>query len=64
MKYAQALQAAKRELILGYLRETDWNVSAAARLAGVNRTWFYDLMEKLGLRRPAPMHHRYIARVQ
>ncbi len=46
----QAREEFEREYILQVLRETNWNVSRAARILGINRTNFYRKIKKIGLR--------------
>lgn len=36
------------------LRHTDWNVTAAARLLGLQRTYLHRKMTDLGAERPGP----------
>jgi two-component system, NtrC family, nitrogen regulation response regulator NtrX len=43
--------AAERDRILQALRQTDWNVSAAARLLGIERTGLHKRMRALGVNR-------------
>ena len=57
--YAEAFHAAKEQLVTHFEREylnrlstrAAGNMSRAARLAGVDRTTLYRLMEKHGMRR-------------
>ena len=44
-----AREAFERSYLIEALRRSDGNVSAAARLAGRNRTDFHDLLKKHGL---------------
>ena len=43
--------SAERERIRQALDQTDWNVSGAARLLGIERTRLHKRMRALGLRR-------------
>jgi two-component system nitrogen regulation response regulator NtrX len=45
-------QACEREYIEYVLARCDWNVTAAARILGVQRTHLHDKLTALGLRRP------------
>jgi transcriptional regulator of acetoin/glycerol metabolism len=44
-------EGAERERILQVLEQTDWNVSAAARILNVERTTLHKRMRALGLSR-------------
>jgi len=48
---------AERKLLLECLEKTDWNISAAAKLAGFGRTRFYELVRKHDLMRPRRTRH-------
>jgi DNA-binding NtrC family response regulator len=43
-------QAAKKQLILGTLEQTDGNITEAAKLLGVHANYLHRLMRNLGLR--------------
>jgi DNA-binding NtrC family response regulator len=43
----------EREYIEAVLRRTDWNLAAAARLLGIQRTYLHQKLAMLGLERPA-----------
>lgn len=59
LSYREQLQAAKRRIIQRALREQRKNVSAAARMLGVNRTYFYRLAHRVGVTlKPKPGAHR------
>ena len=45
---------AEKEYIEQVLRHTDWNVTAAARLLGLQRTYLHRKMTDLGAERPGP----------
>jgi two-component system nitrogen regulation response regulator NtrX len=47
----QTRESAERERILQALEQTDWNVSAAARVLNVERTNLHKRMRALGLQR-------------
>jgi DNA-binding NtrC family response regulator len=52
MTYEQALEKAAADYIRGTLIGCGWNVTAAAMSAGLNRTYFYELMRRYGIKRP------------
>ncbi len=49
---ADATRAFQRQVVVGTLDETDWNVSAAAKRLGIARSHLYNLLDSFGLRRP------------
>lgn len=51
MSYWSQLEDASRAILRGYLHETGGNVTRAARLAGLNRTYFHRLLGELGIDR-------------
>jgi len=51
MKYADAMIQARRLYWRDLMHETGGNVTKAAELAGVNRTWLHGMLVKLGLRK-------------
>ncbi len=44
----------EKEFIERMLHRTDWNVTAAARLLDIRRTYLHQKMANLGIRRPSP----------
>ena len=44
----------EQEYIESLLQRTNWNVSAAARILDIQRTYLHQKIAALGLRRPAP----------
>lgn len=52
MLYREALRRFKVEYFTKVLYEARGNVSQAARLAGTNRTDFYEQLRRLGIKNP------------
>lgn len=51
-----AMHRMRRRLLNLYLRKAGWNVSAAARLAGIPRVQFYRYMRVAHIKRPVAAH--------
>ena len=50
----QTRESAERQKILKALEQTDWNVSGAARILGIERTNLHKRIRALGIRKTAP----------
>lgn len=57
MTYAENVFVAKRNILLDYLCRHRWCVAKAAEAAQINRTNFYELMERHGIQ-PGRKAHR------
>lgn len=49
MTYVQALEEARRAYFTALMEQTHGNVAEVARIAGVNRSHCYELLERVGL---------------
>jgi two-component system NtrC family response regulator len=48
----EAREGLEREMIQQALKRHDWKISAAATSLGISRPTLYELMEKLGVKKP------------
>lgn len=61
--YALAMEAAAIAYLRGCLAESGGNMAGAARIAGLNRTYFYQLCERYQVLSPVPPPPRKVASV-
>jgi transcriptional regulator with GAF, ATPase, and Fis domain len=54
MTWREAMDAAAKAYLTDLLEHTGWNVAAAARIAGLNRTDMFKRLRRHGVRRPQP----------
>lgn len=57
MTLTEHMQAAERDYVRAALINADWNISAAAKAAGVNRTHMYRLMARNSIFLPRFRRH-------
>lgn len=55
-RYKDACREFKRSYLLGALAQTNWNVTQAARLAGLHRSHFYATLRSVGIACGKPNH--------
>jgi DNA-binding NtrC family response regulator len=51
--FSERMRVLGASVLLEYLIATNWNVTQAAKLAGRDRSAFYLLLKKHGIKRPA-----------
>jgi transcriptional regulator of acetoin/glycerol metabolism len=56
MTLAEEMRRLRQAVLERRLEEAGGNISKAARAAGINRTHFYAVMRRTGIKRPAPVH--------
>jgi hypothetical protein len=62
--FDEQVQEVKRLLLLEYLEDAGWNIAKAASAARKNRTDFYKLMKKTGIKRPRRVMEDLRARIE
>lgn len=54
MTYREEMRRLRRLVLRRRIEEADGNIAEAARRATLNRTHFYKLMQRCGMKTPAP----------